>query len=140
MGAALYHEFVMNSPIEAKQLVDLLKQNAGAAVERGKPLRVIVTVEDRRRTPEANAFYWGVVLRQISEQVWVNGKQFDADTWHEFYAQAYCPHTDVVLPSGAIFSRRKSTSDMGQKEFAEYITRVQANAANDHGVSFDETF
>jgi hypothetical protein len=140
LSARLYHEFVLSGDTAWKQFVSLMKANAKACIERGTPIRLIVTTEERRRTPEANAFYWGVVLREISEQAWVNGNQFTADTWHEYYAEQYCPRVEVTLPSGEIFSRRKSTSDMTQKEFADYMTRVQANAASEHAVEFEETF
>ncbi|WP_204117323.1 recombination protein NinB [Paraburkholderia sp. C35] len=140
MSARLYKEFTLSGPAVWHLLKELVREHAKAHIERGTPLRVIVTAEDRRRTSEANAFYWGVVLRDISEQAWVNDQQFKPDTWHEYYANLYCPRVDVTLPTGELFSRRKSTSEMGQKEFTDYVTRVQANAANDFSVSFDETF
>lgn len=140
MSARLYKEFTLNGAAVWHLVKELIREHAKAHIERGTPLRLIVTAEDRRRTSEANAFYWGVVLRSISEQAWVNEQQFNADTWHEYYANLYCPRVDVTLPTGELFSRRKSTSEMGQKEFTDYVTRVQANAANDFSVSFDETF
>lgn len=138
MTTRLYREFVLNGPAVWQLFKELIREHAKAYIERGTPIRLIVTTEERRRTVEANAHYWGYVLRTISEQAWVNELQFSADTWHEYYANQYCPKTEVVLPSGEIFARRKSTSEMGQKEFSEYVTRVQSNAAQEHGVQFDE--
>jgi hypothetical protein len=140
VSARLYKEFTISGPAVWQLVKELIREQAKAFIDRGTPLRLIVTTEERRRSPEANAFYWGVVLREISEQAWVNGNQFSADTWHEFYAEQYCPRVEVTLPSGEIFSRRASTSEMKQKEFTDYVTRVQANAATEHGVQFEETF
>lgn len=140
MSTRLYKEFTISGPAVWQLVKELMREHAKAFIDRGTPLRLIVTTEERRRSPEANAFYWGVVLREIAEQAWVNDRQFDADTWHEYYANLYCPRTEVVLPSGEIFSRRTSTSEMKQKEFTDYVTRVQANAATEHGVQFEETF
>lgn len=140
MSVRLYHEFVLSGDTAWKQFVSLMKANAKAYIERGTPIRLIVTTEDRRRTLEANAHYWGYVLRTIAEQAWVNEQQFSADTWHEYYANLYCPKIEIVLPTGEIFTRRKSTSEMGQKEFAEYVTRVQSNAAQEHEVEFTNGF
>lgn len=140
MSARLYREFVISGEGVWKSFVALVREHAKAYIERGTPIRLIVTTEERRRTPEANAFYWGVVLRAIAEQAWVNGNQFNADTWHEYYAEQYCPRVEVTLPTGEIFSRRMSTSEMKQKEFADYVTRVQANAATEHAVEFEEAF
>lgn len=136
----LYREFTLSGPAVWHLLKELVREHARAYIEKGTPLRIVVTSEDRRRTTESNGFYWGVVLRAIAEQAWVNEQQFNADTWHEYYANLYCPRVDVALPTGEIFSRRKSTSEMGQKEFTDYVTRVQANAATEHGVQFEDTF
>lgn len=140
MTARLYREFVLNGPAVWQLFKELIREHAKAYIERGTPIRLIVTTEERRRTVESNAFYFGVVLRDIAEQVFIEGRQFDIDTWHTYYAEKFCPKTEVVLPSGEIFLRRKSTSEMGQREFTDYVTRVQADAANEHGVSFGETF
>ena len=136
----LYKEFVLNGPAVWQLVKELIKEHARAFIDRGTPLRLVITTEERRRSTESNGFYWGVVLRDISEQAWVNDQQFKADTWHEYYANLYCPRTEVTLPTGEIFSRRKSTSEMTQKEFSDYVARVQANAATDHSVTFEETF
>lgn len=140
MSARLYREFTLSGPAVWQLIKELVRDNAKLYIERGTPIRVIFTTEDRRRSTESNAHYWGVVLRTISEQAWVNEQQFNADTWHEYYANLYCPRVDVTLPTGEVFSRRKSTSEMGQKEFSDYVTRVQANAASEHGVEFEVTF
>ena len=140
MSAHLYREFVISGESVWKSFVALVREHAKSYVERGTPIRLIVTTEERRRTVEANAHYWGYVLRTIADQAWVNGQKFSSDTWHEYYANLYCPKTEVVLPTGEIFSRRKSTSEMGQKEFSEYVTRVQSNAAQEHGVEFTNGF
>ncbi|WP_284046800.1 hypothetical protein [Cupriavidus campinensis] len=34
-------------------------------------------------------------------------------------------------------TRRKSTKDFSVAEFSEYLTKVQASAANEYGVTFD---
>jgi hypothetical protein len=135
----LYREFVLSGPAVWQLVKELIKEHAKAFIERGTPLRLIVTTEDRKRSTEANGFYFGVVLRDISEQVFVEGKQFDADAWHTYYAEKFCPKTEVTLPSGEIFLRRKSTSDMGQKEFSDFVSRVQADAANEYSVEFEQT-
>lgn len=116
--------------------VALVKANAKSFADKGEPLRLILTSEERKRTAEANRHYWGVVLRDIAEQAWVNGRQFDKDTWHEHFARMYGVCEDVELPSGEVVSRRKSTTQMSVGEFSAYTAQVQAYAANNLGVSF----
>lgn len=136
MSTALYREFTLRNGGIWSALVAFVKANAPAFAEKGEPLRVIVTSEERKRNAEQNRFYWGVVLRDIAEQAWVEGRQFDKDTWHEYFARKFGVCEDVTLPDGEIIVRRKSTTAMSVHEFSEYTTKVQAHAAGHFGVEF----
>jgi hypothetical protein len=134
---ALYREFVLKSPGIWPTVLAFIKANATACAEKGTPIRLIVTADERRRTNESNRYYWGVVLRGIAEQAWVDGRQYDKDTWHEYFADLYGVKAEKQLPDGRLLLVRKSTSDYSVGEFSDYLTLVQAHAANDFGVSFD---
>ncbi len=134
---ALYREFTLKSAGIWPTVLAFIKANAAACAEKGTPIRLIVTAEERRRTSESNRYYWGVVLRDISEQAWVEGRQYDKDTWHEYFADLYGVKAEKQLPDGRLILVRKSTSDYTIGEFSEYLTKVQAHAANDFGVTFD---
>jgi hypothetical protein len=133
----LYREFVLRSPAAWQALAQLGAANAKAFLDRGRPLRVIVTEDEKKRTSEANRFYWGAVLTTIAEQAWVDGRQYSKDVWHEHFARLYLPHTEIVTPYGEIVSRRKSTTELTVSEFSEYLQRVQSDAASSLGVIFD---
>jgi hypothetical protein len=133
----LYREFVLRSPAAWQALAQLVAANAKAFIDRGRPLRVIVTEDEKKRTSEANRFYWGAVLTTIAEQAWVDGRQYSKDVWHEHFARLYLPHTEIVTPYGEIVSRRKSTTELTVSEFSEYLQRVQSDAASSLGVIFD---
>ena len=133
----LYREFVLRSPAAWQALAQLVAANAKAFIDRGRPLRVIVTEDEKKRTSEANRFYWGAVLTTIAEQAWVDGRQYSKDVWHEHFARLYLPHTEIVTPYGEIVSRRKSTTELTVSEFSEYLQRVQSDAASSLGVMFD---
>jgi hypothetical protein len=136
MTTALYREFTLKNSNVWQAFVALVKANAPVFAEKGEPLRVIVTSEERKRNGEQNRFYWGVVLRDIAEQAWVEGKQFDKDTWHEFFARKFGVCEDVTLPDGEIIVRRKSTTQMSVGEFSEFLNQIQAYAARELGVEF----
>lgn len=136
MSAALYREFTLRNANVWQALVALVKANAPVFAQKGEPLRVIITSEEKKRNAEQNKFLWGVVYRDISEQAWVNGQQFDKDTWHEFMARKFGVCEDVTLPDGEVVVRRKSTTQMSVGEFSEYINQVQAYAARELGVEF----
>ncbi|VXB24375.1 NinB protein [Burkholderia sp. 8Y] len=133
----LYREFLMHTPGVGHHLVAFLKANCGAYAERGEPLRVIVTAEEKQRNAQQNRFYWGGILKQIAEKAWVDGRQFDKDAWHEFFARKFGVLDELVLPDGEIVTRRKSTTQMSVGEFSEFIEQVQAYGSGELGVEFD---
>lgn len=134
---AIFREFVLRAPSAANALTAFLRQNAGAAVERGKPLRVIVTEDEKRRNNEQNKRLWKAVYEQIAAQAWVNGQQFSKDAWHEHIAGMFMPKVEIVTPFGEIITRRKSTSELTVSEFSEYMQRAEAYAATELGVVFE---
>jgi hypothetical protein len=136
MSEVLYREFRLHDPGVAHHLVAFLKANAGVFAEKGEPLRVIVTAEEKQRNAQQNRFYWGGVLKQISEQAWIDGRQFDKDAWHEFFARKYGVLDELVLPDGEIITRRKSTTQMTIGEFSTFLSDVQAYASGELGVEF----
>ncbi|MCM2312204.1 MAG: recombination protein NinB [Steroidobacteraceae bacterium] len=136
--SAIYREFVLRAPAAANALTAFLKMNAGSAVERGKPLRVIVTEDEKKRNNEQNKRLWKAIYEQIAQQAWIDGRQFSKDAWHEHIAGLYMPKVEIVTPFGEIVSRRKSTSELTVSEFSEYMQKAEAYAASELGVVFDE--
>lgn len=134
---SLFREFLITSPAVWQALGQFIKANAGACIDADKPLRVIVTTEEKKRSLEQNSRLWKAVYEQIAEQAWVNGQQFSKDVWHEHFASMLMPKVEVITPYGEIVSRRKSTTELTVGEFAEYMTQVEAWAVNHLGVMFD---
>jgi hypothetical protein len=133
---ALYREFLLVSPAAWAALAAFVKVNAKAFMERNQPLRVIVTADEKKRNVEQNKRLWGYLYANIAEQAWVNGRQFDKDTWHEFFARQFGVCDEMILPSGEIITTRKSTTRMTVGEFAEFMQQIEAYAASELGVIF----
>ena len=113
-----------------------------------------IAIRPRRKTrsPSQNALMWGARLRDISQQAWVQGRQFSEDCWHEFLKAEYLPEGDEPniaelvkdpakyhkwewMPDG---SRRLSgsTTQLTTRGMVMYMTQVEAYAAQDLGVMF----
>lgn len=133
----IYREFVLRGTGVWQALCAFIKATAADCLKRGKPLRVIVTQDEKLRTSAMNRRYWGPVLKKISEQAWVSGKQFTPDVWHEYFALKFGYLDEVVLPDGEIITRRKSTTKMTADEFSNYMAQVEAYASMELGVEFD---
>jgi len=133
----LYREFVLRVPEAAKLLTAFLKQNAGAAVDRGKPLRVIVTEEERKRTGEQNRLFHGPILDAISEQAWWGGKRYPKEFWKEYMRRRYLLKDEYTTPDGEVVQTYWSTADLNVGQMTEFLNKVQAEAATEWGVSFE---
>lgn len=133
---AIYHEFVLRAPAVANALTAFLKMNAGAAAERGKPLRVIVTEDERKRTAEQNRFFHGPVLDAITEQAWWSGNQYPKEFWKEYFRRRYLLKDEYTTPDGEVVQTYWSTADLPVGRFAVFLNQVQSEASSEWGVEF----
>ena len=133
---ALYREFPLRNPSVWLALVAFVKANAAACMDRGRPLRVIVTEDEKKRNTEQNHRLWGYLYKTIAEQAWVDGKQFSKEVWHEHFARMFGVCEEMILPDGEIITRRKSTTEMTVGEFADFMTQIEVYAAQELGVEW----
>lgn len=95
--------------------------------------RWVLEVKRRKRTSAQNRRYWGNgVLAQVAQQAVVNGKQYSAETWHEFAKRKFIGV--VELPDGSVVG--KSSTNLSTVEFSEFSDRFEAYAATELGVVF----
>jgi len=97
------------------------------------PLQIDFKPEAKRRSIQANRYYWQI-LNQIATDGWIEGTQYSAECWHEAAKRRFIGFVDV--PGGGLMSM--STTDLSTKEFAEYVTKVEAWAATELGITFTE--
>lgn len=138
MSSTLYREFTLDTPAAGVVLVNFLKSNCAAFAEKGTPLRVIVTEEEMDRLDEQIAYYFGPLMRQVTEQAWVGGRQYSKEVWHEYFAKLFLPATEIVLPDGEIVTKRGSIARgrISLKRMTQFIKEVEAHAATELGVEF----
>ena len=129
-------EFDLTNPLRLSALIEYLNKHWMDALNDKKPLRVIVTSSEEKRHDQQNRYYWGIVIKTISEQAWVAAQQFGKDAWHEQMAQMFGIKEEIRLPNGTLTTRRKSTTDMKVREFSQYIDEVCAWAGTELGVRF----
>lgn len=87
-----------------------------------------------RRSVDANRRYW-LLLHKIAAKV--AGGKYSADTLHVYYKSRFLGCDDVEMPNGKTLTIPRSTADQESPEFAEYVDKVEADAA-DRGVYLDE--
>jgi NinB protein len=126
----LLRTFVLRGDVQAKSLWAFLKANWPSMAQQGKPLAVTVSEYKTKRSLEQNARYFGYVLKEVEAKAWVNGRQFDAEVWHEHMKRKILGC--VELPNGQLMGR--STAALSVAEFSEYMLKVEAYAATELGV------
>lgn len=117
----------------------------------GKSAQVTVTEYEDSLTLRQLKFIHGPVLKQISEQVRVNGVLYTTEVWKEHLKDLFIPDAwDMVrvllvdAKTGQLRAskrkvprkRRKSIGDLGVKRCSEFIDKVLAHAATEWGVQF----
>ena len=128
---------------------DVQRQTAIAAlthapIDPERPLEVLIREEKKTRKEDQNAAYWAGPLRDIAEQAWVDGQQYKADVWHEYFKEMFLPEDDdeelAILakdgyrkwdfdPKG----RRRlvgSTTQLTVKGMARYTKQIEAEGAS----------
>lgn len=73
------------------------------------------------------------MYREISEKVFIDGKRFSQDVWHEFLKRKFIGC--IEMPNGQLMGI--STTKLSVQEMSEYQEKIISWAAMEHGVLWD---
>ena len=57
------------------------------------------------------------------------GKQYGVNSYHLHYRKTFLGCDDVELPNGMTMTIPRSTANLDEDKFSDYLTRVEADAA-----------
>ena len=89
----------------------------------GQDVRVWVTKDTRIRTPRQNRYYWGVVIKMISDQTGYTKEEMHEALKNDFLGRRFIEFGTKELELS------KSTKDIDTKEMSEYTERCRQFAA-----------
>lgn len=134
-------KFLLSSSSELERMILMLRN---VPLDPVRPLEGLVREEVRKRGLDQNAYYW-IRVGEIADQAWFEGKQYDADTWHEFLKRYAMP--DIIttkdgverskwieMPYGNL--RVISTTQLERKCFANYCQMIEAFGVTECAVKF----
>lgn len=125
--------FVLREAQHLASLVSFLSANWQTFAREGKFLAVSVTLYKSKRSLEQNARYFGpAIMGQIVEQAWIEGRQWPAESWHEYFKRRFIGV--VELPGGG--TQGMSSADLGVEDFSTFMDQVESYAAQELGVQF----
>lgn len=118
----------------------VVDNDTGEVIER--QYRVTFSEDRDGRSLRQLRFYWGVVLKQISEQAMLNGARYSAKGWHEAFKRQVLGFEVVKVQVAGrkhpqVYRRLRSTTDLTVKQMSEYLDEIIATATTDLGVVFN---
>ena len=126
--------FILQDESRARALYQFLKSNWPACAKAEKPLAVTVQEHGAKRSRPQNKRYWKALLGEIAANAWVDGRQFSEDAWHEFFKGKFIGLEET--PDGRQVGI--STTTLSVAEFSEYMTKIEAYAAEELGLAIPE--
>lgn len=127
--SAILRTFVLRNEPNANALWQFLKNNWRALAGAVKPLAVTVQEHKTKRSTDQNKRYWAI-LNEIAANTWLDGRQFSADAWHEFFKGKFIGYEET--PDGRQIGI--STTTLSVADFGDYMTRIEAYAADELGI------
>lgn len=125
--------FVLDSESAAESLWAILKGWRNA-LQNNEPISVEVRPYKSKRSLEANKFYWACVNKISQEATFEGGRKYPPESLHEFFKREFIGCID--LPGGGVIGM--SSTNLNETEFAIFTTQVQAWAAINHQITFEE--
>ena len=136
--------------LRTQQQVDLaVAAIRNAPLDAQSPLEVVIRESTKVRKQSQNAAMWAGIHSDFAAQAWVNGRQFDAETWHEhfkkqFLPEAHDPRLDKLVKDPERWEKWRegidgelrcvgSTTKLSKKGMAEFMCAVEG-LAMEYGV------
>ena len=130
------------------QLMTLQTVLQGVPIDNERPIVVTIAEEVKLRKSAQNALMWAGSVKNISEQIYSEGRTFSEDVWHILFKRKYLPEkadpeltTDDYIkwdidPEGELVLVG-STKQLTVYGFSQYLEQIYAYGAN-RGVEFTE--
>lgn len=108
----------------------------------GRELVAQFQLKEDALSEQQRRYYWGVVLRDVADQVVLNGQRYTKDAWHEYGKREFLPR---VTKKVHVAGRRRpvvstviaSTTGLSVRRMGQYLERWMAFAA-EFGVTVSE--
>ena len=116
--------------IQSKAGIDIALKNAGNVLtglvdSNGSKdgYELVIRNYKSKRSHEQNKRYFAM-LRLISTNVWVDGRTYSQEVWHEQYKRWFIGCEDIVLLTGTE-TRGISTTTLSVDEFNAYMAQIE---------------
>lgn len=135
---------LVRTPEEAHQeLTRLWRDMLKPLTQQGREFQITVCEAEEDRTVAQNRFYWGVVLKEISEQAVIEGTRWAPNAWHNLFKRTFLGYR---IRKEKVAGRKRthvirelrSTTDLKVRAWNTYLDKIMAMAVNDLHVQFSD--
>lgn len=128
--------FVLRDLMQAKRLWAFLKANAKACAQANRPLQITITYYKKQRSIPQNKMLHKLLTIMV-ENAWVNGRQYDLETWKEHLRRTFIGVEEIELPSGEVVERGISTTTLDVEDFSIFLDQVQHFMTTTLGLEYE---
>lgn len=87
----------------------------------GKQVELVIKEVKHQRSPNQNAYYWGVVIKMIAEHAGYNATKNDYEQVHDTIRTMFLKRNDGFLGKERVLS----TADLNTLEFEQYLAQIR---------------
>ena len=88
-----------------------------------EPFEIVLRPIKAKRTQDQNRRMWAL-LREVAATVWIDGRQFTDEVWHEHFKRQFIGQEEITLPSGATEIRGISTTTLNVADMGRYMDEI----------------
>jgi hypothetical protein len=132
LDVTMESSFVIHGQSQIDALLRTLDSNWRPFKERGRPLRVIVTSKDVDRLEWQIRFYFGILLRAISEQLVMEGQKHPKEVWDYHFRKQFLPyklHVNPITGEQFVEVHELKRGKIGERRMGKFLLEVEAEAA-----------
>lgn len=104
----------------------------------GKNIVIKFERNGSKRSNPQNAYYWGVVIREITIRLRDLGHQWLTDEDVHDMMKLKFNHEQIVSEDGEVLELPKSTTTLTKTQFAEYVDNIRMWAAGFLGINIPD--
>ena len=113
-----------------------LRPNLKAWIAANGDYEITIRPYKSKRSIEQNKRLWKI-YQVIAECVWVDGRQFSSEVWHEHFKGLYLGFEEIEMPNGDVLKRPISTANIKTDGMTQYQDSIQAWAANNYSIQWE---
>lgn len=136
MGQVIFNATTKGGDLKVFRSKDFRKEVVQAFPE--KDLLIKVERKKKKRSIQQNSYYWGVVIKLMTQFFKGEGIVKNEDETHQILTYKFLKVVCAITDDGEVVERVKSTTELSTVEFEEYILNIRVWVSDFFNVDIPE--